>query len=115
MKVHASIRTRLTLWYVSLLAIVLLLFSAATAIFFFVHLREQLDTRLSQEIESLETHLQKGSDSHVTLSAIGGDENDASALDWLVEVWSVNGELLYESPELKGQRIGTPPEKGGGS
>ena len=114
MKFRSSIRTRLTLWYVSLLAVVLLLFSAGSSMFFFVHLREQMDDRLAQDIESLETHLQKGADGHVGLVAIGGEENDA-APDWLLEVWSSNGALLYQSPELHSQRIGKRPTRGGAS
>ena len=50
---EASIRVRLTLWYVALLAVILLLFSGALYLSLSRSLRQEMDLTLSTEAERL--------------------------------------------------------------
>jgi len=61
------VRTRLTLWYVFVLAGVLLVSWGLTASFFFLQLRAQLDSFAIQDIETVEGLLSFDSNGNLTL------------------------------------------------
>ena len=62
-----QVRTRLTVWYIGVLAGVLLLSWALTASFLFLQLRNQLDHYAIQDIETVEGLLYLGKDGSVQL------------------------------------------------
>ena len=87
-----NVRTRLTLWYVAMLAAVLALYAAFTVAFLHVSLREGLDQALDAEVERVEDALTEGPDGSIRLEGHGDGGS-------LVEVWSPEGVLLLRRPE----------------
>jgi len=58
------VRTRLTLWYVGVLAGVLMLYAAGTSTFLFFNLRQDLDRNTIQDLETIEGLLNFGPTAH---------------------------------------------------
>lgn len=87
------VRTRLTLWYVLVLGVLLVIYTAGTSIFFFFSLRRELDRSLLQDFEAVSHHSE-------------ADETDRPRY---LEVWSPEGELRYRSENLAGASLGGPP------
>lgn len=56
------VRTRLTLWYVAILAAVLLVYAAGTAAIVLVQLRGQLDHLATEDLQTIEGYLSFGAD-----------------------------------------------------
>src|SRR5579872_3469823 len=111
------VRTRLTLWYVFVLASVLLLSWVLTASFLFLQLRGQLDHYAIQDIETVEGLLYF--DARGDLSVREDYHNHAASkqvIDRLLEVQSAQGGVLYRNERLDGQALGDKllPEEGEG-
>lgn len=101
------VRTRLTLWYVFVLASVLLLSWVLTASFLFLQLRGQLDHYAIQDIETVEGLLYF--DARGDLGVREDYHNHASSkqvIDRLLEVRSAQGAVLYRNERLDGQALG---------
>ena len=98
------VRTRLTLWYVGVLAAVLVLYVAVSLLYLRFTLRRELDAALHAEFERVEDFLLAGPDG--TLRFEHGDEDEEGSL---VEVWSTAGALLYRSGAVGGDVLGGPP------
>jgi heavy metal sensor kinase len=101
------VRTRLTLWYVLVLASVLLLSWVLTASFLFLQLRGQLDHYAIQDIETVEGLLYF--DARGDLSVREDYHNHAASkqvIDRLLEVRSAQGAVLYRNERLEGQALG---------
>ena len=101
------VRTRLTLWYVFVLASVLLLSWVLTASFLFLQLRGQLDHYAIQDIETVEGLLYF--DARGGLSVREDYHNHAASkqvIDRLFEVRSAQGGVLYRNERLDGQALG---------
>ncbi len=101
-------RTRLTLWYVTVLAAVLALHLASTLVFLRVSQRRELDRSLRAEFERVEDLLVEGPEGTIRMGG-HGDEADAGGL---VEVWSADGVVLYRGEGLHGEDLGSPPRSG---
>jgi heavy metal sensor kinase len=118
MKVHlrSNLRTRLTVLYASLLAAGLLLYAAGVSGLFLRNLREQLDSSLHRDVETVEGALSTDKDGVLWISSREG-EADAGELDrgYLLEVWSQEGKLLYRSDQLHDQALGPNPKTSTGS
>jgi heavy metal sensor kinase len=99
------VRTRLTLWYVALLAGILALYFVSTLLFLSLSLRRELDRAVYAEFERMEDVLTDGDDGTVRM---GGHEGESEP-DSLVEAWSTDGTLLYRSPALGGRALPGPP------
>jgi len=101
------VRTRLTLWYVFVLASVLILSWAITASFLFLQLGSQLDHYAIQDIETVEGLLYF--DARGTLNLREDYHNHPASkqvLERLLEVRSPQDALLYRNERLSGQRLG---------
>jgi len=103
-----SIRGRLTLLYVGLLSLVLVLYAGGASAFHLRNLREQLDHRLNEDVETIEGLFAWDGNGHVRLMTANLDE-DARDLPHFVEVWSATGTVLYRSPQLGQQDLGPAP------
>jgi len=103
-----NVRSRLTLWYVLVLASVLALYAGVASLFLFLSLREDFDQNLLQDLETVEGMLTKESNGGVSLhsSHPGAAE---PRIGHFIEVWSPQGSLLYRSAELQDQTLGGPP------
>ena len=102
-----SLRTRLTLFYSALLAGALILYAVCVSAFYLHSLREQVDTSLDRDVETVEGDLTSGSDGRVELTSHEGeaDEDEAEG-GYLLEVLATDGAVLYRSPQLNGQALG---------
>jgi heavy metal sensor kinase len=104
-----SIRGRLTLLYVGLLSVVLVLYAGGASAFFLRNLREQLDHRLNEDVETIEGLVAWDGPDHVRLLTASLDEDARDLQPHFIEVWSATGAVLYRSPQLGGQDLGPSP------
>jgi heavy metal sensor kinase len=107
---HANLRTRLTVLYGSLLAVALLLYAGSVSALFLRNLREQLDSSLHRDVETVEGALSTDPNGSLQISSRGGEANE-DELDhgYLLEVWSLDDKLLYRSGQLHDQLLGPIP------
>ena len=103
-----NVRSRLTLWYVLVLAGLLALYAGVASLFLFLSLREDFDQNLLQDVETVEGMLAKEPNGGVSLhsSHPGAAE---PRIGHFIEVWSPQGLLLYRSAALQDQTLGGPP------
>jgi heavy metal sensor kinase len=99
---RTTLRTRLTLLYVSLLCIVLVLYAATTSIFLWGSLLREMDLSLDRDLETVENLIALTPDGSVVVNT--GDQEGVL----LLEVWSTSGALIYQNGDLKGQLLGPP-------
>lgn len=106
-----NLRTRLTVLYGALLAAGLLAYAVCISVAFFHDLREQLDSSLHRDLETVEGALSMDSRGKLVLNSHEGEAEDPDDIDrgYLLEVWSFDGELLYRSEQLRGQALGPAP------
>jgi heavy metal sensor kinase len=101
------VRTRLTLWYVFVLASVLLLSWGLTASFLFLQLRSQLDHYAIQDIETVEGLLHFDGGGVITLREDYHNHVESKlVLERFLEVLSPQGAVLYRNERLAGQALG---------
>src|SRR5438477_10756573 len=93
-----NVRSRLTLWYVLVLASLLASYAGVASLFLFLSLREDFDHNLLQDLETVEGMLTKEPNGGVSLhsSHPGAAE---PRIGRFIEVWSPQGSLLYRSAE----------------
>jgi heavy metal sensor kinase len=110
-----DVRTRLTLWYVAILAGVLLIYGASACSIVLLQLRTQLDHLAIEDLETVEGFLSFGSDGKLGL------RNDyhyhpypAETQQRFLEVRAEDGTLLYKNEGLAERALGGKPEPGEG-
>lgn len=103
-----NVRSRLTLWYVLVLASLLALYDDVASLFLFLSLREDFDHNLLQDLETVEGMLEKEPNGCVSLHA-SHPEIGEPRIGHFIEVWSPEGSLLYRSTALQGQTLAGPP------
>jgi heavy metal sensor kinase len=112
------VRTRLTLWYVSILAGVLLISWGLTATFLFLQMRGQLDHYAVQDIETIEGLLYFDRDGRLILREdYHNHPQSRYVLERLVDIRAPNGAVLFRNERLGNQSLGgepTPEEGLGG-
>jgi heavy metal sensor kinase len=110
-----NVRTRLTLWYVAILAAVLLVYGGSTSALIILPLRSELDRLAIEDLETVEGFLGFGSNGKVFLQAEHHDHPYAAEMqERLMEVWSPDGRVLYRNELLGNRALGGPPEPGEG-
>ncbi len=101
------IRTRLTIWYVSVLGAALLLFAAATTTILYWQLSRQLTKFAIQDIETIEGLLFFDSSGHLQLNEDYHNHAESrKILERLLEVLSPDGTILYRNWRLGNERLG---------
>src|SRR5262249_5134723 len=95
----APIRVRLTTWYAIVLTLMLVLYATATFVAVRHEFLEQLDDELHDDFESVESLLVPAADGRITWAAEQYHDPDNDA-DRGSEVWSANGEPIYQSSVL---------------
>ena len=98
----------MTLWYVGVLAAVLVGYVSLTLLFLRLSLREQLDLRLGAAFERVEDLLREGPAGSIEMGGHGDEDEDGG----LIEVWSTDGALLYRSEPLDDEVLGRPMDSG---
>lgn len=111
----ASIRARLTLWYVGVLAAMLLVYAVIVFVFQYATLTNQIFHDEVQDIVTVEGLLYF--DGHGTLQLRQDYYSRPQShllIDRMMEVRDLSGNTLYRSPTLKGQPLGGPsqPDEG---
>ncbi len=109
------VRTRLTLWYVALLAAVLLVSWELVGALLFVQLRGQIDHYAIEDIETVEGLLFYNDSGELSLREDYHNHPESKqVLDWLLEVRSPGGAVLYRNERLGSRTLGGPPFPGEG-
>ena len=109
------IRTRLTLWYVFVLASVLVLSWSLTAAFMFFQMRSQLDHYAVQDIETVEGLLYFDAGGRLLLNEDYHNHPESKqVLERFLEVRSPDGNVLYRNARLGGQALAGRPVPGEG-
>ncbi|MGI4830877.1 MAG: ATP-binding protein [Janthinobacterium lividum] len=110
-----QLRTRLTLWYVLILAIILIFYLCLVFAFQYASIKRQIYHDEVQDVETVEGLLTFNSDGTLQLQQ-GYFSNPRSHLliDRLMEVRDLSGTVLYRSPALGGMTLGGPLRKGEG-
>ena len=109
------VRTRLTLWYVAILAGVLLIYGGCTSAVLFFQLRSQLEHLAIEDLETVEGFLAFGPDGGLHLR---NDYHDhpysAEMQERFLEVRAEDGTLLYRNERLGDRVLGGNPAFGEG-
>lgn len=109
------VRTRLTLWYVALLGAVLLVSWGVVGALLFVQLRGQIDHDAVEDIETVEGLLFYDNAGHLSLHEDYHNHPESKkVLDWLLEVRSPDGAVLYRNERLGKRSLGGDPFRGEG-
>ncbi|MGA2214870.1 MAG: ATP-binding protein [Bryobacteraceae bacterium] len=109
------VRTRLTLWYMLVLASVLVLSWGLTASFLFLQMRSQLDNYAVQDIETVEGLLYFEPSGRLILREDYHNHPESrEVLERLVEVRAADGRVLYRNERLGNQALGGNPMQGEG-
>ena len=106
-----NLRTRLTVFYAALLTAALLVYAGCVSVFFLHNLREEVDSSLDRDVETVEGALHLNPIGGIELSSHAGEvEEHERDRGYFLEVWSRDGNLLYRSEELRGQPLGPIPK-----
>ena len=91
------VRARITLWYSSALAVVLLVYALAVTALLRHRLYAALDSKLAEDREVCEQLLQRGADGHIVLKA--EEHGGESLLGFALVVQAADGQLLLTYPQ----------------
>jgi heavy metal sensor kinase len=112
---NLTIRTRLTVWYSFLLAIVLTLFIGVTCAVLFWQLHTQLTRFAIQDVETVEGLLSFASDGNLQLNeSYHNHVESRQVLERLLEVVAPDGTVLLRNSRLRQDRLGAGPFTGEG-
>lgn len=103
-----NVRSRLTLWYVVALGVILASYAAVALVFLFLGLRQQLDHTLHEDKETIEGQIRVQPDGSLAVR-LHHEEEDDPDFQRFVEIWSLDGKLIYRTPQLGGQSLGPTP------
>ena len=109
------VRTRLTLWYVALVATALAISWSLIGLFLFLQLRNQVDHFAIQDIETVEGLLFFDAAGQLELREDYHNHAESKqVLEWLLEVRSPDGDVLYRNERLGDRSLGGAPFSGEG-
>jgi len=109
------VRTRLTLWYVAILAGVLLIYGGSTCAVVLLQLRTQLDHLAIEDLETVEGFLSFGPDGKLGLRNDYHYHPDSGEMQQrFLEVRADDGTPLYRNEGLGDRALGGKPEPGEG-
>jgi heavy metal sensor kinase len=91
-----SVRVRLTLWHVGVMLVVLAVYAGVVYVFVRDNASRMLDERLHDDFDWASDMLAQRPDGSISPY----DETGEGDSPWL-QVWSLNGELLYDTPEAR--------------
>lgn len=99
-----NVRTRLTLWYLAVLACALLIYGLSTDVLLLVQLRSQVDHRAIEDLETIKGLLSFSPDGKILFRSNFQDPSyPTKMLDPLMEVLAADGTPIYRN-ELLGNR-----------
>jgi len=101
-----NIRTRLTLKYTGVFALLLLIYTLVTILFLYFYFSHQLNLNLTEELEIVQELLEH-SNYQIEPGQFKG-KHEAKRFERLVEIWSDSG-VVYKSSAFNNQLIFLPP------
>ena len=105
-----NVRTRLTVWYVAVLAGILALYSGGISVVFFLQLRTQLDHHAIEQLETVEGFLHFRPDGTVFLRTDYHDHPyPATEQERFLEVRGEGGAVLFRNEPLGRRSLGGDP------
>ena len=114
-QLRATVRTRLAMWYVGMLALVLMVFCAATATVMYWQLRDQLSRYAVQDLETVEGLLSFTPDHRVRLDEAYHTHPESRLVqERFLQVQADDGGVLYRNDRLAGRALGGPLFQGEG-
>ncbi|NOZ73835.1 MAG: HAMP domain-containing protein [FCB group bacterium] len=96
-----NVRTRLTLWYVLILALMLLAYAGTFITLVFLNLRKDLDRQLEQDYEIVEEYITAASDGSLNIEP----DNDPYFHERWFDIWTTDGMLMYASRPFSGKSL----------
>lgn len=109
------IRTRITLWHISVLGFTLLIYSVGISGLLLWQLQRQLGTRAIEDLETVEGLLFFSPDGKLYLRENYHNHPESRRIqERLLEVLSADGEVLYKNDRLGNRSLGGPPFVGEG-
>ncbi len=109
------IRTRLTLWYVLVLAALLVFYSIGTSLLLVWHLKQQLGHQAIEDLETVEGLLYYGADGTLHLRDDYHNHPESKLIqERLLEILSPDGRVLYRNDRLGTRALGGRPFYGEG-
>lgn len=110
-----NLRSRLTLWYVAVLALLLVVYAAIVFAFQYAALTRQMLHDEIQDVITVEGLLYFDASHKLQLRQDYFSRPQSHLLvDRYMEVRDIGGEVLYSSPTLRGMRLGGPIRRGEG-
>ena len=107
-----NVRTRLTLWYMAVLAGVLLIYIGSSSTMLFFHLRSQLDNLAIEDLETVEGLLSFAPGGKLLLRSDYHDHPETAQMqERLMEVLADDGSVLYRSESLHNRALGGMPAR----
>jgi signal transduction histidine kinase len=113
-----QIRSRLTVWYIAVLAMILAVYIILVFVFQYKFVANQIFHDEVQDVETVEGLLYFDKIGHLQLEQSYFSHPQSHLLiDRLMEVRDLSGVVLYRTPNLNGASLGGPslPDEGGGS
>jgi heavy metal sensor kinase len=109
------IRTRLTLWYILVLAALLVFYSVGTSVLLVWQLKQQLGVRAIQDLETVEGLLYFAANGNLQLRDDYHNHPESKLVqDRLLEILSPDGAVLYRNERLGNRALGGQPYSGEG-
>ncbi len=96
-----NVRTRLTLWYVLTLTIILILYAGVSISLVSINLRNNLDDQLQQDYEIVKSLMRVLPDGSVQIDS----EDDPYFQERRFQIWSSDWKLLYENRPFTGENL----------
>jgi heavy metal sensor kinase len=109
------VRTRLTLWYVLVLASVLVVYVAGASLVLVWQMKAQINRQLIQDLETVEGLLYFTQDGRLHFSDDYHNHPESKFVqERMLEVLSPNGEILFKNDQLGNRALGGTPFAGEG-
>jgi heavy metal sensor kinase len=110
-----GVRTRLTLWYVLVLASVLVIYIAGASLVLVWQMKAQINRQLIQDLETVEGLLYFTEDGHLHFSDDYHNHPESKLVqERMLEVLSPDGEILFKNDQLGKRTMGGAPFAGEG-
>ncbi|MEW6510198.1 MAG: ATP-binding protein [Bacteroidota bacterium] len=104
------IRFRLALWSILVFGGILVLYASGTSWFFLKTLNDQLDASLKEDLELVDQMLVHSVEGGAPIDIHGENINE---LERFLEIWSMDGQLIYRSKTLGAHALGPAPDTTG--
>lgn len=96
-----NVRTRLTLWYVLVFAVILIFYAGLSISLVYINFRNNLNDQLEQDYEIVENLLEVKPDGSIDIDA----DDDPYFYEKWFQIWSSDWKILYENRPFSGKSL----------